>query len=41
MNTFNKEGSLIIPPRENLEIMYQGDKTSGTIYGRVSFIIGS
>lgn len=41
MNTFNKEGALIIPPNQTLEITYTGDQTSGTIYGRLSFIVGS
>lgn len=41
MNTFNKEGALIIPPNETMEITYTGDKTAGSIYGRISFIVGS
>ena len=41
MNTFNKEGALIIPPNATMEINYVGDQTSGTIYARLSFIIGS
>ncbi len=41
MNTFSKEGALIIPPNKTMEISYVGDKTSGTIYARISFIMGS
>ena len=39
MNSFNKEGSLIIPPNQTMEISYVGDQTSGTIYTRVSFLM--
>ena len=39
MNTFNKEGALIIPPNSTIEISYIGDQTSGTIYARASFIM--
>ena len=41
MNTFNKEGALIIPPNQTMEVSYVGDRTGGTIYTRVSFIMGS
>ena len=41
MNTFNKEGALIIPPNQTMEVSYVGDRTGGTIYARISFIIGS
>ncbi len=37
MNTFNKEGSLVIPPNGNIEFSYIGDQTGGTIYVRASF----
>lgn len=40
MNTFNKEGALIIPPNKTMEISYIGDNTGGTIYARISFIMG-
>jgi len=39
MNTFNKEGALIIPQNQTMEIAYQGDQTGGTIYSRLSFIM--
>ncbi len=39
MNVFNKEGSLIIPPNETIELSYIGDQTGGTIYTRMSFIM--
>jgi len=39
MNTFSKEGALIIPPNSTMEIAYIGDQTSGTIYARISFIM--
>ena len=41
MNTFNKEGSLIIPPNKTMEVAYVGDRTGGTVYTRISFILGS
>jgi len=37
MNVFDKEGSIILPPNGTLELSYVGDKTSGTVYSRVSF----
>ena len=37
MNTFNKEGTVIVPPNGTIEFSYVGDHTSGTIYCRVSF----
>lgn len=40
MNTFNKEGALIIQPNNTMEISYTGNHTSGGIYGRISFIMG-
>lgn len=39
MNTLNKEGSLIVPRNGTLELCYTGDKTSGIIYTRVSFLM--
>jgi len=39
MNTFNKEGALIIQPHNSMQISYTGDQTSGKIYGRVSFLL--
>jgi len=39
MNAFNKEGSLIIPPGETLELSYVGDHTSGKLYTRLSFLM--
>jgi hypothetical protein len=37
MQSFNKEGALIIPPNQTIELSYVGDQTSGTIYTRISF----
>ncbi len=39
MNTFNKEGSIILGQNGTLELSYIGDQTSGTIYTRLSFIM--
>lgn len=39
MNAFNKEGALIIPPNQTIELAYVGDQTSGTIYSRMSFLM--
>ena len=39
MNSFNKEGALIIPPGQTLECSYVSDHTSGLIYSRVSFLM--
>lgn len=39
MNSFNKEGALIIPPSQTMEVSYVGDQTSGTLYTRVSFVM--
>ena len=39
MNTFNKEGALILPPNTTLEVSYIGDQTAGTVYARISFIM--
>lgn len=37
--TFNKEGSVIVPAGQTLEISFVGDHTSGTLYSRLSFIM--
>ncbi len=39
MNTYNKEGALIIPPSQTLELSYIGDQSSGILYARLSFIM--
>lgn len=39
MNTFNKEGALILQPNATMDISYTGDHTSGLIYARISFIM--
>ncbi len=39
MNSFNKEGALIISPNNTMELSYIGDQTSGTIYTRLSFAL--
>lgn len=39
MNSFNKEGALILQPGQTLDLAYTGDHTSGIIYTRVSFIL--
>ena len=39
MNTFNKEGSLIIGNGGTLELSYVGDRTDGKIYTRLSFLM--
>lgn len=39
MNTFNKEGALILSPNQTIELSYVGDQTGGIVYTRVSFII--
>jgi len=41
MNTYNKEGALLVPPNKTIEVAYVGDRTSGTIMARISFIMGS
>jgi hypothetical protein len=40
MASFNKQGALIIPPSQTMEVSYVGDQTSGTLYTRVSFVMG-
>lgn len=37
MNTFNKQGSIVVTPNQALQLKYIGDKTSGIIYTRISF----
>ncbi len=37
MNSFNKEGTVILPTNQTLELSYIGDQSSGTIYARISF----
>jgi hypothetical protein len=37
--TFNKEGAVIIPAGQTMEISFVGDHTSGTLYSRLSFIM--
>ena len=39
MNAFNKEGSIVLGQNGTLELSYVGDKTSGTLYTRLSFIM--
>lgn len=39
MNTFNKEGALILKPGQSLDLAYIGDHTSGIVYTRLSFIL--
>ena len=39
MNTFNKEGAIVIPSNGTIELAYVGDQTSGTIYSRLSFFM--
>ena len=39
MNSFNKEGALIIQPGQTIDLAYIGDQTSGIVYTRLSFIL--
>jgi len=39
MNSFNKEGAVVIAPQGSIELSYVGDKTSGRIYSRLSFLM--
>ena len=39
MNTFNKEGAVILRPSQSMELAYVGDHTAGIIYTRLSFIV--
>lgn len=39
MNSFVKEGAVIIPPNRAIDFSYVGDQTSGTFYTRISFLM--
>lgn len=39
MNSFNKEGSVILEKNGTLELSYVGNQSSGIIYTRISFIM--
>lgn len=39
MNTFNKEGAVILGQDDTLELSYVGDQTGGTLYCRLSFVM--
>jgi hypothetical protein len=39
MNRLNKEGALIIPPRQSLTLCYTGDHTSGILSTRISYVM--
>ena len=39
MNSFNKEGALILQPGQSIDLAYIGDHTSGTICTRISFVL--
>jgi hypothetical protein len=39
MNSFNKEGALILSPNQTIELSYVGDHSGGLIYTRVSFVV--
>ena len=39
MHSFNKEGTVIVPPNGTIEAAYVGDQSSGTVYCRMSFIM--
>lgn len=39
MNTFNKEGAVIIGPGRSLGLSFVGDHTSGILYSRLSFLM--
>jgi hypothetical protein len=39
MNVFNKAGAVILSPGNTMEISYVGDRTSGIIYSRLSFLM--
>tara|TARA_R110000744_G_scaffold296713_1_gene406618 strand:- start:1645 stop:2220 length:576 start_codon:yes stop_codon:yes gene_type:complete len=40
MNYLNKEGALILPPSQTLELSYVGDHTSGILYSQISLTMG-
>ena len=39
MNTWNKEGAVIVAPNGTLELSYVTDHTSGTVFTRMSFLM--
>lgn len=39
MNTFSKEGSVIILPGRSIQFSYIGDQTAGILYSRLSFYV--
>jgi len=39
MNTFSKEGSIVLGPQGTIELSYIGDQTGGTLYSRLSFFM--
>ena len=39
MNSFRKEGAVIIPPNRTIELSYVGDQISGLLYARMSFLM--
>jgi len=39
MNTFNKEGAVIIGPGRSIGLSFTGDHTSGILYSRLSFLM--
>ncbi|NOR58424.1 MAG: hypothetical protein GQ474_07875 [Sulfurimonas sp.] len=41
MNTFNKDGALILRPNQTMELSYVGDHTSGLLYTRLSYVLVS
>lgn len=40
MNTFRKEGAVIVNPGRTIELSYVGDQTGGLLYTRISFLMG-
>jgi hypothetical protein len=39
METFNKDGAVVIAPNQTLEVSYTGDHTGGVVQARVSFLM--
>jgi len=39
MDTWNKEGAVLVAPNGTVELAYVGDQTSGTVFTRVSFLM--
>lgn len=39
MNTFSKEGAVLVNPGRTIEFSYVGDQTSGLLYARLSFLM--